>query len=71
MFTTTTSKQLKITKAQSQTVGILKKSIRKQISIYRVCPKKHRKPYPRYLLWLDLNETKTGINHFKSTISTA
>jgi hypothetical protein len=32
-------------------------------------PKKRRKPYLRYL-WLDLNKTKTGINHFKSTIST-
>jgi hypothetical protein len=37
--------------------------------IYRVRPKKRRKPYRRYL-WLDLNKTKTGINHFKSTIST-
>jgi hypothetical protein len=70
MFTTTTSKQLKITKAQSQTVGILKKLIGKQISIYR-CPKKRRKPYLRYLWLIDLNETKIGINHFKSTISTA
>jgi hypothetical protein len=32
-----------------------------------VRPKKRRKPYRRYL-WLDLNKTKTGINHFKSTI---
>jgi hypothetical protein len=35
----------------------------------QVRPKKRRKPYLRYL-WLDLNKTKTGINHFKSTIST-
>jgi hypothetical protein len=31
--------------------------------------KKRRKPYLRYL-WLDLNKTKTEINHFKNTIST-
>jgi hypothetical protein len=37
--------------------------------LYRVRPKKRRKPYLRYL-WLDLNKIKTGINHFKSTIST-
>jgi hypothetical protein len=35
----------------------------------QVRPKKRRKPYLRYL-WLDLNKTKTGINHFQSTIST-
>jgi hypothetical protein len=34
-----------------------------------VRPKKRRKPYRRFL-WLDLNKTKTGINHFKSIIST-
>jgi hypothetical protein len=38
--------------------------------VYRVHPKKRRKPYRRYL-WLDLNKTKTGINHFKGTITTA
>jgi hypothetical protein len=27
--------------------------------------KKRRKPYLRYL-WLNLNKTKTGINHFKN-----
>jgi hypothetical protein len=43
-----------------------KKSIKR---IYRVRPKKRRKPYLRYL-WLDLNKRKTGINHFKGTIST-
>jgi hypothetical protein len=37
--------------------------------IYRVRPKKRRKPYLRYL-WLDLNKRKTEINHFKTTIST-
>jgi hypothetical protein len=36
---------------------------------YRMRPKKRRKPYLRYL-WLDLNKTKTKINHFKSAIST-
>jgi hypothetical protein len=39
------------------------------VHTYRVRPRKHRKPYLRYL-WLDVNKTKTGINHFKSTIST-
>jgi hypothetical protein len=34
--------------------------------IYRVRPKKRRKLYLRYLC-LDLNKTKTGINHFKNT----
>jgi hypothetical protein len=34
-----------------------------------VRPKKRRTPYLRYL-WLNLNKTKTGRNHFKSTIST-
>jgi hypothetical protein len=45
-------------------------SIRERVSLVK-CPrpKKRRKPYRRYL-WLDLNKTKTGINHFKSTIST-
>jgi hypothetical protein len=37
--------------------------------IYTVCPKKRRKPYLRYL-WLDLNGTGTGVNHFESAIST-
>jgi hypothetical protein len=31
--------------------------------------KKRRKPYLRYL-WLNLNKTKNGINHFKNSIST-
>jgi hypothetical protein len=38
-------------------------------NLYRLFPKKRRKPYLRYL-WLDLNKTKTVINHFKNTIST-
>jgi hypothetical protein len=33
--------------------------------VYRLFPKKRRKPYLSYL-WLDLNKTKTGINHFKN-----
>jgi hypothetical protein len=37
--------------------------------LYRVRPKKRRKTYLRYLC-LDLNKTKTGITHFKNTIST-
>jgi hypothetical protein len=37
--------------------------------LYRVRPKKRRKPYLRYL-WLDLNKTKTKTNHFKIAIST-
>jgi hypothetical protein len=43
--------------------------ISKTPCIYRVRPRKRRKPYLRYL-WLDLHETKTGINHFKNTIGT-
>jgi hypothetical protein len=39
------------------------------LRIYKVRSKKRRKPYLRYL-WLDLNKIKTGINHFKNTIST-
>jgi hypothetical protein len=35
----------------------------------QVRPKKRGKPYLRYL-WLDLNKTKTKINHFKNAIST-
>jgi hypothetical protein len=42
---------------------------KQEIEINRVYPKKRRKPYLRYL-WLDLNKTKTEINHFKNTIST-
>jgi hypothetical protein len=37
---------------------------KQEIEINRVYPKKRRKPYLRYL-WLDLNKTKTEINHFK------
>jgi hypothetical protein len=42
---------------------------KQEIGIHRVHPKKRRKPYLRYL-WLDLNKTKTEINHFKNTIRT-
>jgi hypothetical protein len=37
--------------------------------IYRLFSKKRPEPYLRYL-WFDLNKTKTGINHFKNTMST-
>jgi hypothetical protein len=39
------------------------------IHMYRVRPKKRRKLYLCYL-WVNLNKTKTEINHFKITIST-
>jgi hypothetical protein len=35
----------------------------------QVRPKERRKSYLRYL-WLNLNKTKTGINHLKNSIST-
>jgi hypothetical protein len=41
---------------------------KQEIEIHRMHPKKRRKPYLRYL-WLDLNKTKTEINHFKNTIT--
>jgi hypothetical protein len=46
------------------------KGIHKLNNLYiQMRPKKRRKPYLRYL-WLNLNKTKTGINHFKNSIST-
>jgi hypothetical protein len=36
--------------------------------IYKVRPKKRRKPYLRYL-WFDLNKIKSGINRFLGFVS--
>jgi hypothetical protein len=49
--------------------SVANRGIHKLNNLYiQVRLKKRRKPYLRYL-WLNLSKTKTGINHFKHSIS--